>query len=821
MSQRPIAILKNRYSPVNEVSYVQFADFAEKFAKATTGEKDGSAWMPVDIDPGPRKAEHVRTVSYLVLDVEAKAELIRGDHGEPIHDMNGATVKRVIGAEPPEIDALLADLRMLGWQGFVHTTYSHTPEHPRYRVLLNPDRPLEPHEVQPLGLHVAAVLGVSHAVDVGCLEPARLYYFPRVPKERAFAYRHASVDGGPLPADALLEGAERAQAALGAAPQRTGGGDSVIRAYNEAHDIGALLVRHGYEARGRGRWLCPKSTTGMPGVRVLPKSEPERVFSSHGGDPLNDGRAHDAFDVFRILEHGGDIKAAVRAAAALLGLATSPEREMPAARALAWPDPLLLTARIKPEAYPLDALPDIIRAAVEEVQGFAQAPLALVAGCALSAVSVACQAYVDVQRTEGLEGPSGLFFLAIADSGERKTTVDNYFTRAIREYDAQQAEAMARDVKRHVDELDIWNGKREGLLAAIKEKSKKQQPTDDLSAKLDALRENEPSPPRVPRLIVGDETPENLAWRLAKQWPSAGMIVAEAGIVFGGHAMGSESVMRTLSLLNTLWDGKEHHVGRRTSESFSVRGARLTIGLQVQEVTLRDYFAKTGPLARGTGFLARCLLAWPESTQGNRPFKTAPHGWPALERFDQRMAQVLGCKAPIGEDGALRPQMLTLAPDAFEAWEAFYNATEAELAPGRELDTISDVASKAADNCARLAALLHCFEGRQGPVGLESVESASRIVAWHLRESRRFFGEIALPAEQGNAVRLDAWLLDHCRRESGRSVAKRDAQRLGPIRDGKNMEAALEVLEEMHRARVMTEGKRKNIEVNPALVRMT
>lgn len=41
----------------------------------------------------------------------------------------------------------------------------------------------------------------------------------------------------------------------------------------------------------------------------------------------------------------------------------------------------------------------------------------------------------------------------------------------------------------------------------------------------------------------------------SKQWPSGGVISSEAGSVFGGHGMGSDSVMRNLAALNQLWDG--------------------------------------------------------------------------------------------------------------------------------------------------------------------------------------------------------------------------------------------------------------------------
>ena len=151
----------------------------------------------------------------------------------------------------------------------------------------------------------------------------------------------------------------------------------------------------------------------------------------------------------------------------------------------------------------------------------------------------------------------------------------------------------------------------------------------------------------MPRLIYGDATPEALKWNLAKGWPSGGVVSSEAGLVFGAHGMGKDSVMRNLATLNQLWDGVDIATERRTTESFTVRGARLTIALQVQEATLRNFFDRSGGLARGTGFLARFLLAWPESTQGYRPFSDPPESWPALARFNQRIAGILEQGVPI------------------------------------------------------------------------------------------------------------------------------------------------------------------------------
>jgi putative DNA primase/helicase len=88
------------------------------------------------------------------------------------------------------------------------------------------------------------------------------------------------------------------------------------------------------------------------------------------------------------------------------------------------------------------------------------------------------------------------------------------------------------------------------------------------------------------------------------------------------------------------------------------------MALQIQEATLREFFERSGTLARGTGFLARFLVAWPESTQGYRPFTEAPASWPHLAAFHRRVAAILNQTFLMNEDGALTPAVLVLTPEA-------------------------------------------------------------------------------------------------------------------------------------------------------------
>jgi putative DNA primase/helicase len=331
----------------------------------------------------------------------------------------------------------------------------------------------------------------------------------------------------------------------------------------------------------------------------------------------------------------------------------------------------------------VDALPELVRAAVAEVQAFTKAPAPLVASSALAALSLSIQGHYNVKRAENLSGPTSLYLLTIADSGERKTQCDRYFTRALLEYERQQAEALKPKVTEYIAALEAWKAKCDGVKASIREQAKGGKDTRSHERSLLELEQDRPQPPKVPHLIRGDETPEHLAYALMHEWPSAGVMSSETGLIFGAHGMGRESIMRNLSLLNILWDGGRHQIGRRTSESFTVQGARLTVGLQLQEATLLSFFDRSNGLARGTGFLARFLIAWPESTMGTRTFCDAGE-WTALAAFDKRISQLLARPVAIDEQGSLSPEMLTLSPSAKRAWIAFHDAVEHELRSGGE-----------------------------------------------------------------------------------------------------------------------------------------
>lgn len=97
-------------------------------------------------------------------------------------------------------------------------------------------------------------------------------------------------------------------------PEQSQASGSVISAFNQTNSVRELLEQHGYVAKGADRFIAPSSKTRLPGVKLFTDGETERVFSHHGSDPLGGAHSHDSFGVYTILEHGGDVTAAVKAA---------------------------------------------------------------------------------------------------------------------------------------------------------------------------------------------------------------------------------------------------------------------------------------------------------------------------------------------------------------------------------------------------------------------------------------------------------------------------------------------------------------------------
>jgi putative DNA primase/helicase len=154
-----------------------------------------------------------------------------------------------------------------------------------------------------------------------------------------------------------------------------------------------------------------------------------------------------------------------------------------------------------------------------------------------------------------------------------------------------------------------------------------------------------------------------------------------------------------------------------------------------------------------------------------------------------------------------------LSKEAKELWVTAHNAIESQLKG--ELFEIRDVASKAADNIARLACLFHKFAGESGPISEEHLEAATRIGIWHLDQSRRFLSKLERSPQEVSADRLFDWLLTEWKKTETGSITQRHAQQYGPIRKQKALDQTIKYLCDQKFIKVIKEGKSTLLKPKP------
>ena len=183
--------------------------------------------------------------------------------------------------------------------------------------------------------------------------------------------------------------------------------------------------------------------------------------------------------------------------------------------------------------FPIHALAGL-RDAAEAIQLRTQAPVAICAQSALAAATLAVQAHRDVELPGGGRRPLTGIFASVAESGERKTSVDRIALAPV--YKVEESWRQDNEAARagFMNDLDAWK--------AARDKAKKANKGNRASIReaLDAIGA-EPKAPPQPMVLVSDPTPESLVLHLRDFRPWCGVFTAEGGILIGGSAFNDES----------------------------------------------------------------------------------------------------------------------------------------------------------------------------------------------------------------------------------------------------------------------------------------
>lgn len=109
----------------------------------------------------------------------------------------------------------------------------------------------------------------------------------------------------------------------------------------------------------------------------------------------------------------------------------------------------------------------------------------------------------------------------------------------------------------------------------------------------------------------------------------------------------------------------------------------------------------------------------------------------------------------------------SFCPEAEQRMIEFYNKVESEMGMLGFLSDFKDYASKVTENMARVAALLHYFEGSGGDISLIAVEAAIQIISWYVDEYVRLFSKQQESTLVGSEAHdLYCWIKEYCVRNT-------------------------------------------------------
>lgn len=441
----------------------------------------------------------------------------------------------------------------------------------------------------------------------------------------------------------------------------------------------------------------------------------------------------------------------------------------------------------------------------EEVHRKVQAPLPMAILTAIQAASAGFQHRVKVELQHGKVVPIGTYGINVANSGERKTGVDNECTKSLREKDKQERALNLKRLRRFELELEAFKTKRRFIKKEITKN--KNFNTEELVDELSKLEESKPEKPKLAKIMYEDTTIEALLMGLSSNHNSAYLGSSEGGTVF------QSGIMSATPVLNAIYSGDSQTVDRKTADSIFLDNARLTIHVMTQPSTLNTLRTKQKVDMKGNGFLARCLVCVSQSLCGYRfAYKSLNiDEGNYLDEFNTKIAYSLSqCNS--GPDTILR-----LSDEAKAAIVQIADNIEWQQQPGGRYENDTDHASKLGENVQRVAAILHCLNSDViGQIELEEVLQAAEIVSFFSEHYMSLFSESYLLATR--AEDLYEWMYNNYVCLGVRYLRCNWVIKRGPdaIRKEKPLYQTLEFLEENQKLKVINHKRYSVIDLFPA-----
>lgn len=418
--------------------------------------------------------------------------------------------------------------------------------------------------------------------------------------------------------------------------------------------------------------------------------------------------------------------------------------------------------RERPEEFPIDSLPALLKDVVLGLHNIIQAPVPICAQSVLAIANLAVQGHADIMLPIGQVRPVSCFFLTIAESGERKSSCDGAVLKVIEDHEAKLKKKNDLERDGWQNELAAWEKQRQDVLS-----NKKLPDKNSKKLALDALGKK-PEMPLTPLLICPDPTFEGLCKLMQTGQPSLGLFSSEGGQFIGGYGMNEENKIRTAAALSDVWDGKPIKRVRAKDGTIILNGRRLCMHLMVQPKIAAGFLSDR--TLRDQGILSRILVSSPLTSSGTRfQHVEKPESKKAIEAFNTAIEAILSLPLPTGPDflNELVPRVITLNEDTKSLCNEFSDHIEKDLAEGKKLYHIRGLANKLLEHALRIGTTFALIEDIHiQHLEYRHLKMGIDVASYYGAEALRLSDEGSFDPDLQLAERLLEWLHDSWKEEN-------------------------------------------------------
>ena len=693
--------------------------------------------------------------------------------------------------DSPELDFLDRFTQGFQYAAVVYSTHSHTPEKPRYRVVIALAEDIPPDRYAAVSRFLAAEYGIEQYDPVSFVTN-QLMHWPSTSKDAEYVCR--VIDGPFLNADEYLAqhpgwedygnlpSSQREQKLKtpGSKKQedpltKEGIVGAFCRTYSIQDAMAKFLSDVYAESTVEGRYdYIPGE--GSCGVVVY---DDKFAFSHHATDPAG-GKLSNAFDLVRWHRFGNEdektsyIKMCAFAENDDLVKETLEKERLAQAQkdfeeaASSWEEPLPF-GRHTVMPFPLDALPPDIRNYVAALSESVQTPVDMAGCAALSVIATSIQGkYVILGKRDWTE-PLNIYLTEIAPPSERKSAIQHAVVRPVSDYENQYNRINAAAVETSRMHRRILERRQKAIEEQFSKGKAEKDEVDKIAEELTNYVERKPL-----RLFADDITPEKLASVLSENDGRMALLSSEAGIFDTLAGAYSKSV--NIDVMLKSYSGDQIRVDRIGRESENIMNPTLTVLLMAQPNVISRVLSNE--TFRGRGLTARFLYCMPMSAVGGRRYRSQPVPKEVYETYERCIFNMLE------DEYSPNPEVITLSPEADAMMESFSQELEPKLV--KDYADIADWCGKLAGNVLRIAGLLcragsprsHDFMDDPDPLVVDgkTMSNAIRLGKYFLNHALAIFNVLPENAMFQNANKILKMLADRKLKEFSRRTAMRNCQ---------------------------------------------